>query len=176
LTEENNHVNRVNPVNLADKDWTDEYKLSKLMAQQRKNQYLAPQIFEGECICQGFGGHPCCPLNSKIGQMFAGLQDFAVRYEQQLYEVSECDVTSDEEDSKPDNSYLDDFLPANKKVTCSEESSFDDVNKFMEMSANDLEATLSASGVVCKLQSNLDESLDRALKAGICLVDGPPEP
>ena len=46
-----------------------------------------------------------------------------------------------------DNSYIDDFLPANKKVTCSDESSFDDVNKFMEMSGNDLEATLSASGL-----------------------------
>jgi len=31
LTEENNHVNKVNPVALADKDWTDEYKLMKLI-------------------------------------------------------------------------------------------------------------------------------------------------
>ena len=31
LTEENPHVNLVNPVTLADKDWTDEYKLNKLM-------------------------------------------------------------------------------------------------------------------------------------------------
>jgi hypothetical protein len=37
LTEENHHVNRVNPVNLADKDWTDTYKLSKLLTQQKKN-------------------------------------------------------------------------------------------------------------------------------------------
>ena len=41
LTEENPHVNVVNPVTLADKDWTDEYKLNKLMTQQKKNQYLA---------------------------------------------------------------------------------------------------------------------------------------
>lgn len=31
LTEENNHVNVVNPVTLADTLWTDEYKLNKLM-------------------------------------------------------------------------------------------------------------------------------------------------
>jgi hypothetical protein len=31
LTEENNHVNMVNPVTLADTLWTDEYKLNKLM-------------------------------------------------------------------------------------------------------------------------------------------------
>jgi hypothetical protein len=31
LTEENNHVNKVNPMSLADKDWSDEYKLNKLM-------------------------------------------------------------------------------------------------------------------------------------------------
>ena len=31
LTEENNHVNVVNPVALADTLWTDEYKLNKLM-------------------------------------------------------------------------------------------------------------------------------------------------
>jgi hypothetical protein len=55
LTEENNHVNRVNPVNLADKDWTDSYKLDKLLTQQKGNQYLASQIFEGQCNCHGFG-------------------------------------------------------------------------------------------------------------------------
>ena len=33
LTEENNHINKVNPVNLADKDWTDTYKLNKLIMQ-----------------------------------------------------------------------------------------------------------------------------------------------
>jgi hypothetical protein len=31
LTEENRHVNKINPVNLVDKDWTDAYKLGKLM-------------------------------------------------------------------------------------------------------------------------------------------------
>lgn len=61
--------------------------------------------------------------------------------------MSECDVTEDELDLLPDNSYVDDFLPANKKMTCSDESSFHDVNKFMELSGNDLEATLSASGL-----------------------------
>lgn len=30
-TEENNHINEINPVTLADKDWTDEYKLYKLL-------------------------------------------------------------------------------------------------------------------------------------------------
>ena len=49
LTEENNHVNKVNPMSLADKDWTDEYKLQKLMAQQKKNAYLANQIFDNQC-------------------------------------------------------------------------------------------------------------------------------
>ena len=76
----------------------------------------------------------------------------------------------------PDNSYLDDFIPANKKITCSDESSFDDVNKFMEMSANDLEATLSASGVGCvnmKIQSNLDEPPPGPEM--INFQDGPPE-
>jgi len=72
---------------------------------------------------------------------------FERRMQEQLYEVSECDVTEDENEILPDNSYIDDFLPANKKITCSDESSFDDVNKFMEMSGNDLEATLSASGL-----------------------------
>jgi hypothetical protein len=79
--------------------------------------------------------------------MFGGLQVFERRMQEQLYEVSECDVTEDENEILPDNSYIDDFLPANKKITCSDESSFDDVNKFMEMSGNDLEATLSASGL-----------------------------
>ena len=32
LTEEIQHINEVNPVNLADKDWTDPYKLNKLLA------------------------------------------------------------------------------------------------------------------------------------------------
>jgi hypothetical protein len=45
LTEEMNHVNHVHPVTLADKDWTDEYKLQKLIKQQSKNQYLTNQIF-----------------------------------------------------------------------------------------------------------------------------------
>jgi len=31
LTERNNHVNQVNPVALAEKEWTDEYKLAKLI-------------------------------------------------------------------------------------------------------------------------------------------------
>eukprot|EP00356_Strombidium_inclinatum_P003368 CAMPEP_0170504214 /NCGR_PEP_ID=MMETSP0208-20121228/47239_1 /TAXON_ID=197538 /ORGANISM="Strombidium inclinatum, Strain S3" /LENGTH=106 /DNA_ID=CAMNT_0010784339 /DNA_START=693 /DNA_END=1013 /DNA_ORIENTATION=- len=31
LTEENRHINRVNPVALVDKDWTDDYKLGKLI-------------------------------------------------------------------------------------------------------------------------------------------------
>lgn len=33
ITEELNHVNDVNPVALAEKEWTDEYKLEKLMKQ-----------------------------------------------------------------------------------------------------------------------------------------------
>ena len=68
-------------------------------------------------------------------------------------------------------------LDANKRCTLTDESSFDDVNKFMEMSANDLEATFSASGVVCpmKIQSNLDESLDRALEKGVQFENGPDE-
>lgn len=33
ITEENRHVNLINPVNLADKDWTDPYKLNKLLNQ-----------------------------------------------------------------------------------------------------------------------------------------------
>ena len=51
VTEEGHHVNLVNPVNLADKDWTDDYKFRKLMAQQKKNHYLATQIFENQCNC-----------------------------------------------------------------------------------------------------------------------------
>ena len=31
LTEENRHISKINPVALVDKDWTDEYKLGKLM-------------------------------------------------------------------------------------------------------------------------------------------------
>lgn len=31
ITEENRHVNLINPVNLADKDWTDPYKLNKIL-------------------------------------------------------------------------------------------------------------------------------------------------
>ena len=30
-TEEANHVNKVNPLNLQDKDWTDPYKLERLL-------------------------------------------------------------------------------------------------------------------------------------------------
>lgn len=32
-TEEDNRVNLVNPIELADKDWTDDYKLMKLVKQ-----------------------------------------------------------------------------------------------------------------------------------------------
>ena len=39
----------VNPVALADTLWTDEYKLNKLMKEQKKNQYLTNQIFEYQC-------------------------------------------------------------------------------------------------------------------------------
>jgi hypothetical protein len=57
VTEENNHVNQINPVALADKDWTDDYKLKKLLQQQQKNQYQSYQIFGNQCNCnfQGLG-------------------------------------------------------------------------------------------------------------------------
>lgn len=31
VTEENHHVNQVNPMTLADKTWMDDYKLNKLI-------------------------------------------------------------------------------------------------------------------------------------------------
>jgi len=51
LTEEIPLKSTINPVNLADKDWTDPYKLNKLLTQQKKNQYMANQIFGNECTC-----------------------------------------------------------------------------------------------------------------------------
>ena len=51
LTEEIPHQSTINPVNLADKDWTDPYKLNKLVTQQRKNHYMANQIFGNVCAC-----------------------------------------------------------------------------------------------------------------------------
>ena len=72
LTEENTHVSEVNPVTLVDKDWTDPYKLKKLLKQQRKNQYMTNQIFGNQCNCQneGLGSHPDCPLSHKIQSLF----------------------------------------------------------------------------------------------------------
>ena len=61
-TEENDYVNVVNPVQLADTLWTDEYKLNKLMKEQKKNQYLSNQIFHQQCNCGYTGGDTCCPI------------------------------------------------------------------------------------------------------------------
>lgn len=41
LTEEIPHQSKINPVNLADKDWTDPYKLNKLLTLQKKGHYMA---------------------------------------------------------------------------------------------------------------------------------------
>lgn len=50
-TEEDHRINTVNPIALADKDWTDEYKLMKLLKQQQKNMYQSAQIFGNNCNC-----------------------------------------------------------------------------------------------------------------------------
>ena len=59
LTEEIPHQSMINPVNLADKDWTDPYKLNKLLQQQKKNNYMANQIFGIQCTCN----NPMAPTN-----------------------------------------------------------------------------------------------------------------
>lgn len=62
LTEEIPHKSTINPVNLADKDWTDPYKLNKLVTQWRKNHYMANQIFGNVCSCS----NPLAPKKTNL--------------------------------------------------------------------------------------------------------------
>ena len=64
LTEEIPHQSTINPVNLADKDWTDPYKLTKLLTQQKKNHYMANQIFGNQCTCNNLLAPTSSVLNS----------------------------------------------------------------------------------------------------------------
>lgn len=78
VTEENKHINEVNPVALADKEWTDGYKLAKLMVQQKKNKYLTNQIFGSECQCKTYVLGDSCPLKARLDAMFGSMEKFAV--------------------------------------------------------------------------------------------------
>ena len=73
LTEENRHVCTVNPVNLADKDWTDPYKLNKLLTQQRACDIN--ELFPTQCPMLETSEQQIdyCPVYAKIDCLFADL-------------------------------------------------------------------------------------------------------
>ena len=66
VTEVDHHVNKVNPMQLADKTWMDPYKLDKLIKQQQKNFHH--NLFGMNCDCEnfGYGASHECRLHGKI--------------------------------------------------------------------------------------------------------------
>lgn len=92
LTEENRHVCMINPMNLADKDWTDPYKLNKLLTQQKTID--ADQIFSTQCpnVNQEQSTSEYCPVKDQVDSLFEDLQRATQKH--QRWQIKSTDVFS----------------------------------------------------------------------------------
>lgn len=68
------HVSAMNPVNLADKDWTDPYVLKKLLRLQRQALGKADQVFNKFCDCNHVGK---CPQLAAFDMLLDDINDAA---------------------------------------------------------------------------------------------------